>query len=106
MFIPLLNNIICGCMYFPQNPIEIKNFLRNIDSYSDEQKLWIIETFLKQLKNAPFTSRIAAENDIDCIINEYKEILIKQQQVDVVSRVKELAGLDEYLKTNTLLIIT
>ena len=93
-------------MYFPQNPIEIKNFLRNIDSYSDEQKLWIIETFLKQLKNAPFTSRIAAENDIDCIINEYKEILIKQQQVDVVSRVKELAGLDEYLKTNTLLIIT
>ena len=86
-------------MYFPQNPIEIENFLRNIDSYSDEQKLWIIETFLKQLKNAPFTSRIAAKNDIDCIINEYKEILIKQQQGDVVSRVKELAGLDEYLKT-------
>ena len=55
-------------MYFPQKPIEIKNFLRNIDSYSDEQKLWIIETFLKQLKSVPFTSRIAAKKDIDCII--------------------------------------
>lgn len=86
-------------MYFPQNPIEIKNFLRNIDSYSDKQKLWIIETFLKQLNNIPFISRNAAKNDIDCIINEYKEILIKQQQGDVVSRVKELAVLDEYLKT-------
>lgn len=86
-------------MYFPQKPIEIKNFLRNIDSYSDEQKLWIIETFLKQLKSVPFTSRIAAKKDIDCIINEYKEILKKGQQEDVVSRVKELAGLDEDLKT-------
>ena len=86
-------------MYFPQNPIEIKDFLRNIDSYSDEQKLWIIETFLKQLKSVPFTSRIAAKKDIDCIINEYKEILKKGQQEDVVSRVKELAGLDEDLKT-------
>ena len=93
-------------MYFPQNPIEIKKFLRNIDSYSDEQKLWIIETFLEQLKNVPFTSRIAAKNDIDCIINEiyyiiykYKEILKKEKQGDVVSRVKELAELDEYLKT-------
>lgn len=86
-------------MYFPQNPIEIKNFLQNIDSYSVEQKLLIIETFLKQLKNLPFMLRIAVKNDIDCIINEYKEILIKQQQGDVVSRVKELAGLDEYLKT-------
>ena len=44
-------------------------------------------------------TRIAAKNDIDCIINEYKEILIKRQQGDVVSRVKELAVLDEYLKT-------
>lgn len=86
-------------MYFPQNPIEIKDFLRNIGSYSDEQKLWIIETFLKQLKSVPFTSRIAAKKDIDCIINEYKEILKKGQQEDVVSRVKELAGLDEDLKT-------
>ena len=86
-------------MYFPQKPIEIKNFLRNIDSYSDEQKLWIIETFLKQLKSVPFTSRIAAKKDIDCIINEYKEILKKGQQEDVVRRVKELAGLDEDLKT-------
>lgn len=94
---PLLN--INFCMYFPQNPIEIKDFLRNIDSYSDEQKLWIIETFLKQLKSVPFTSRIAAKKDIDCIINEYKEILKKGQQEDVVSRVKELAGLDEDLKT-------
>lgn len=51
------------------------------------------------MENVPFTSRIAAKNDIDCIINEYKEILIKQQQGDVVSRVKELAVLDEYLKT-------
>lgn len=99
MLIPLLNNIICGCMYFPQNPIEIKDFLQNIDSYSDEKKLWIIETFLKQLKNIPFISRIAAKNDIECIINEYKEILIKGQQGDAVRRVKELAGLDEYLKT-------
>ena len=86
-------------MYFPQNPIEIKDFLQNIDSYSDEKKLWIIETFLKQLKNIPFISRIAAKNDIECIINEYKEILIKGQQGDAVRRVKELAGLDEYLKT-------
>ena len=86
-------------MYFPQNPIEIKDFLRNIGSYSDEQKLWIIETFLKQLKSVPFTARIAAKKDIDCIINEYKEILKKGQQEDVVSRVKELAGLDEDLKT-------
>ena len=86
-------------MYFPQNPIEIKDFLRNIGSYSDEQKLWIIETFLKQLKSVPFTSRIAAKKDIDCIINEYNEILKKGQQEDVVSRVKELAGLDEDLKT-------
>ena len=86
-------------MYFPQNPIEIKDFLQNIDSYSDEKKLWIIETFLKQLKNIPFISRIATKNDIECIINEYKEILIKGQQGDVVRRVKELAGLDEYLKT-------
>lgn len=86
-------------MYFPQNPIEIKNFLRYIDSYSDEQKLWIIETFLQQLNNIPFMSRIAAKNDIDCIINEYKEILIKRQQGDVVSRVNDLAVLDEYLKT-------
>lgn len=99
MFIPFFNNILCGCVCFPPKPIEIKNFLRNIDSYSDEQKLWIIETFLKQLKNAPFTSRIAAKNDIDSIINEYKEILIKQQQGDVASRAMELAGLDEYLKT-------
>ena len=97
MFVPI--NIIYCCMYFPQNPIEIKDFLQYIDSYSDEQKLWIIESFLKQLKNLPFISRFAAKNDIDSIINEYKEILIKQQQGDVTSRVKELAGLDEYLKT-------
>ena len=68
-------------MYFPQEPIEIKEFLRNIDSYSDEQKLWIIENFLKQLKKIPFRSRIVAEKDIDCIINKYKEILLKHQQI-------------------------
>lgn len=51
------------------------------------------------MKSVPFTSRIAAKKDIDCIINEYKEILKKGQQEDVVSRVKELAGLDEDLKT-------
>ena len=43
--------------------------------------------------------RSAIKNDIDSIINEYKEILIKQQQGDVVSRGKESAGVDEYLKT-------
>ena len=94
----LLNLMFSLFMYFPQEPIEIKEFLRNIDSYSDEQKLWIIENFLKQLKKIPFRSRIVAEKDIDCIINKYKEILLKHQQGEIVSSVKELAGLDEYLK--------
>lgn len=47
-------------MYFPQIPIEIRDFLRNVDSYSDEQKLCIVENFVRQLKACLSQSRLQA----------------------------------------------
>lgn len=85
-------------MYFPQKPIQVEDFFRNIESYSDEQKLCIIEDLLKQLRFLPDTLKNVANYEIDCILNRYKEILMRQRQIDA-DRVKNLAESDITLET-------
>lgn len=52
-------------MYFPQSPLQIREFLKNIDSYSGEDKIRIIEEILEQLKHLPPTIRRRAISDVD-----------------------------------------
>lgn len=52
-------------MYFPQSPLQIREFLKNIDSYSGEDKIRIIEEILEQLKHLPPTIRRRAIFDVD-----------------------------------------
>ena len=85
-------------MYFPQIPIEIRDFLRNVDSYSDEQKLCVIENFVRQLKCLPFPMLIASYCEIGRILDEYKEILTRRQRGDDVNSEEELIELEGYLK--------
>lgn len=85
-------------MYFPQKPIQVEDFFRNIEYYSDEQKLCIIEDLLKQLRFLPDTLKNVANYEIDCILNRYKEILMRQRQIDA-DRVKNLAESDITLET-------
>lgn len=85
-------------MYFPQKPRQVEDFFRNIESYSDEQKLCIIEDVLKQLRFLPDTLKNVANYEIDCILNRYKEILMRQRQIDA-DRVKNLAESDITLET-------
>lgn len=85
-------------MYFPQIPIEIREFLRNVDSYSDEQKLCIIENFVRQLKCLPFPKQITSYCEIGRILDEYKEILTRRQRGDDVNRAEELIEFEGYLK--------
>ena len=85
-------------MYFPQIPIEIRDFLRNVDSYSDEQKLCVIENFVRQLKCLPFPMQIASYCEIGRILDEYKEILTRRQRGDDVNSEEELIELEGYLK--------
>ena len=85
-------------MYFPQIPIEIRDFLRNVDSYSDEQKLCIVENFVRQLKCLPFPKLITSYCEIGRILDEYKEILMRRQRGDDVNREEELIEFEGYLK--------
>lgn len=97
MFVPTFNMITPFFMYFPLEPIQVEDFFRNIDSYSDEQKLCIIEDILKQLRYLPNTLNSVANYEIDCILNRYKEILMRQQQVDS-DRIIDLAERNMTLK--------
>lgn len=85
-------------MYFSKKPIHVEDFLRNIESYSNEQKLCIIEDVLKQLRYLPDSLKKIANYEIDCILNRYKEILMKQRQIDA-DRVRNLAESDITLET-------
>lgn len=85
-------------MYFPQIPIEIRDFLRNVDSYSDEQKLCIVENFVRQLKCLPFPKQITSCCEIGRILDEYKEFLMRRQRGDDVNREEELIEFEGYLK--------
>lgn len=63
-------------MYFPQKTIPVEEFFRNIDSYSDEQKLCIIEDLLKQLRYLSETLKVITNYEIGCILDRYNNILI------------------------------
>ena len=87
-------------MYFPQRPIEFREFLRNIESYSDEQKLSIIEDAIRHLKNSRFPFKMVSYSDINSILNRYKEILIRQQKEGLKRIMEDLAYDDKYVKAN------
>lgn len=93
-----MSNIVNCRMYFPQIPIEIRDFLRNVDSYSDEQKLCIVENFVRQLKCLPFPKQITSCCEIGRILDEYKEFLMRRQRGDDVNREEELIEFEGYLK--------
>lgn len=63
-------------MYFLQKTILVKEFFRNIDSYSDEQKLCIIEDLLKQLRCLLETLKVITNYEIGCVLDRYKNILM------------------------------